>query len=93
MAEKREDNDHKVVLVDRKLLTISGVKKVNSFDPKEVVLDTVKGSLAIKGQDLGMKNLNLDETEIEIEGQIDVFHYQTGRSKEQSKGVWERIFK
>lgn len=93
MTERREDHTHKILLIDRKLLTVSGVKKVNSFDPKEVVLDTVKGGLIIKGQELGVKNLNLEQTEVEIEGQIDLFQYSTSRSKASSKGVWERIFK
>ncbi|MGI6450627.1 MAG: sporulation protein YabP [Desulfitobacteriia bacterium] len=93
MAE-REDRIHKISMEDRKFLLITGVKKVNSFDPKEIVLNTVQGGLIIKGQDLGMKNLNLDNSEVEIEGHIDLLTYPSGRSKDSSsKGVWERIFK
>lgn len=93
MAEKGIEAIHRILMEDRKLLTITGVKKVKSFDTKEIVLDTIQGGLIIKGQELGVKNLNLEQSEVEIEGSIDILTYHSGRSKESSKGVWEKIFK
>ncbi|RNC28693.1 MAG: Spore protein YabP [Candidatus Dichloromethanomonas elyunquensis] len=93
MGEKREENQHKIMMEDRKFLIITGVKKVKSFDTKEIVLDTLRGGLFIKGQELGVKNLDLEQSEVEIEGQIDVLTYSNNRQGETSKGVWERIFK
>jgi sporulation protein YabP len=93
MTEKREENIQKIILEDRKLLIVTGVKKVKSFDTKEIILDTLKGGLIVKGQELGVKNLNLEQSEVEIEGQIDVLTYSGSRSGESSKGVWEKIFK
>lgn len=93
MTEKKGDYIHKISMEDRKYLVITGVKKVKSFDTKEIALDTIKGGLIVKGQDLGIKNLDLEESEVEIEGQIDILNYSSGRSRESSKGVWERIFK
>lgn len=93
MAEKREDSQqHNIRIEDRKFVVITGVKRVKSFDTKEIVLDTVKGGLIIRGQDLGVKNLDLEQSEVEIEGNIDLLTYAAHRSGE-SKGVWERIFK
>lgn len=93
MTEKREDGIHKTVMEDRRHLVITGVKKVKSFDTKEIVLDTVKGNLIVKGQDLGVKNLDLEQSEVEIEGQFDLMTYSSGRAGSSSKGVWEKIFK
>lgn len=93
MTDKKEEIIHKILIKDRKLLIISGVKKVKSFDTKEIILDTNKGGLLVKGQELGVKNLNLENSEVEIEGHIDSLSYASNRSKESSKGVWERIFK
>ncbi|NLI90658.1 MAG: sporulation protein YabP [Peptococcaceae bacterium] len=93
MAEKKEDNLHRIIMEDRKLLIITGVKRVKSFDTKEIVLDTLKGGLIIRGQELGVKNLDLEQSEVEIEGQIDVLTYSDNRQGGSSKGVWERIFK
>jgi len=93
MSEKITNVNHKIVIEERSELFITGVKKVKSFDPKEIHLDTLKGNLIIKGQDLGVKNLNLDQTEIEIQGQIDLLSYPVNRSSDSSRGVWEKIFK
>ncbi len=92
MTEKKDTN-HKILIEDRNRMIITGVKKVKSFDPKEIHLDTLEGGLVIKGQDLGVKNLNLEQSELEIEGRMDLLAYATNRSPEASRGMWERIFK
>ncbi|MGI5901410.1 MAG: sporulation protein YabP [Desulfitobacteriia bacterium] len=86
------EKPHKIVIEDRRYLEITGVKKVKSFDPKEIQLDTIKGNMIIKGQDLGVKNLNLEMSEIKIEGNFDHLSY-SAISSESSPRVWERLFK
>jgi len=93
MSEKKDEKLHRVVMEDRERLIITGVKKVKSFEPKEIILDTIKGSLIVKGRELGVKNLDLQQSEVEIEGTVDLLSYTTNRTAESSKGVWERIFK
>ena len=41
--------NHIIKLTDRKNIIISGIKKINSFDEKEFDLDSVMGSIIIKG--------------------------------------------
>ncbi|NLP43040.1 MAG: sporulation protein YabP [Peptococcaceae bacterium] len=93
MSDKKAGLTHKIILEDRELLTITGVNKVKSFDKKEISLETIKGGLLVKGQDLGVKNLDLERSEIEIEGNVVMITYPAGRSGSSSKGVWEKIFK
>lgn len=94
MIDKNEGLKHTITIEDRKVMIITGVQKVKSFDTKEIIMDTFKGGLVIKGNNLGIKNLNLAETEVEIEGHIDIVNYQITRSPDsESKSVWERIFK
>ncbi len=94
MMDKKEELKHKITIEDRKIMIITGVQKVKSFDTKEIIMDTYKGGLVIKGSNLGIKNLNLAETEVEIEGHIDIVNYPTSRSPDtETKSVWERIFK
>ena len=90
MTEKKDV--HRLTLEERKSLLITGVRKVKSFDTKEIILETTKGGLIIKGSELGITNLNLDHSEIEIEGQIDILSYSGNRARD-SKGMWERLFK
>ncbi|MFA6809089.1 MAG: sporulation protein YabP [Eubacteriales bacterium] len=93
MGDKLKEVKHTLVLEDRKSILLTGVKKVNSFDTKEIIVDTIKGNLCIKGHEMGIKNLNLHEMEIEIEGCIDVLLYPASRSKEKRKNIWDKLFK
>lgn len=85
--------EHKMIMEDRQQLLLTGVIKVKSFDPKEIILETIKGRLQIKGQELGIKSLNLEESEVEIEGYIDVLLYPATRSTGSNKSIWEKLFK
>ena len=41
---------HSVILEGREKLTISGVTDVHSFDEEQVLLETVRGMLVVRGQ-------------------------------------------
>ncbi|MDA8229201.1 MAG: sporulation protein YabP [Desulfitobacterium hafniense] len=77
---------------DREKLSITGVKKVQSFDSKEIVLETIQGVLSLKGDQLGIKHLDLQEGLTEVEGHIDAIIYprQASGSRQSMLG---RIFK
>ena len=42
--------DHDISMKGRKLLDITGVKQVESFDNEEFLLETVMGYLAVRGK-------------------------------------------
>ena len=50
--EKKTAMPHNLVLEDRRLLTVSGVSDVDSFDEETVVLRTGLGTLIIQGSGL-----------------------------------------
>ena len=52
---------HKISLSNRRNLSIGGVVDVLSFDVKEVLLETELGMLMIKGADLHISRLTLDD--------------------------------
>lgn len=82
---------HRLVMEDREKMSLTGVRRVHSFDPKEIVLETELGMLSIKGDKLGIKQLNLQESMVEIEGHVDVLAYP--RSSGNREGLLGRIFK
>ena len=51
-ATKGTVQEHDVMMRGRRLLDITGVKQVESFDNEEFLLETVMGFLAIKGENL-----------------------------------------
>lgn len=85
--------EHNVVLKRRKQLEITGVKHVDSFDNEEFLLETTMGFLAIRGQQLKMKNLNVEQGVVLIDGKIIDLVYLDGHDGEKAKGFFSKFFK
>ena len=83
--------NHIIKLTDRKNIIISGIKKINSFDEKEFDLDSVMGSIIIKGSNLEMIKLDTIEGNVSIIGQINSFTYSDRNDKESS--ILAKLFK
>jgi sporulation protein YabP len=85
--------DHDVVMRGRKLLDITGVKQVESFDNEEFLLETSMGFLSIKGQNLQMKNLDVDKGIVSIKGKIFDLVYLDEQHGEKAKGFFSKLFR
>ena len=79
---------HKLQLNERKILTMTGVTEVVSFDETSVVLQTSLGLLIVQGQQLSLKNLSLDGGQVAVEGMISALAYEEPR-----QGGWRRLFR
>lgn len=84
---------HRLVLQDRGNMTLSGVHKVQTFDPKEIVLETEQGLLHIRGEKLDIKQLDLPNGVVEINGHIDALTYPRQSTSGGREGFLGRIFK
>jgi sporulation protein YabP len=82
-----------IKMLNRKLLEISGVIKVDSFDSLQFFLETECGFLKIKGQNLHMKNLSLEQGLVAIEGTIHELMYVDENVQGKSKGLLGKLFK
>ncbi|MGG5254551.1 sporulation protein YabP [Neobacillus sp. SM06] len=85
--------DHDVIMRGRKLLEITGVKQVESFDNEEFLLETSMGFLAIRGQNLQMKNLDVDKGLVSIKGKIFDLVYLDEQHGEKAKGFFSKLFR
>ena len=85
--------EHDVIMRGRKLLDITGVKQVESFDNEEFLLETVMGFLAIKGQNLQMKNLDVEKGIVSIKGKIFDLVYLDEQYGEKAKGFFSKLFR
>ena len=81
---------HRLELVGRDQLTISGVEDVERFDELGIVMSTSAGTLVIAGEDLHIGKLSLDGGELHVDGRIDSISYEDG-SREQG-GLLRRLF-
>jgi len=82
-----------IKMLNRKILEISGVRNVESFDSEEFLLETDLGYLTIKGSNLHIKNLNLEHGLVAIEGMVNELAYVDASSQGKSKGMWGKLFK
>lgn len=93
MEEKKVTfKNQNIFLEDRKKLNITGVEQVESFNDNTIVLITVKGGITIKGENLNINKLNLDDGNVKIEGNINGIVYS---NKEISRkgNLFEKMFK
>ena len=81
-----------LVLENREKLSISGVLDVLSFDDQVVIVETELGLLTIKGENLKINKLNIDTTEVIVEGKINNLIYSEHQVKNEG-GIFGKIFK
>ncbi len=68
-------NGHRIELLDRKVLNLQGIRDVHSFNEDTVILETELGLLTIHGEDLHINNLNVEQSNLNITGNIISFTY------------------
>lgn len=85
---------HSVTMENRERISITGVIDVLSFDEESIVADTDLGVMMIKGMNLHVNRLNLEEGQLMIDGEVDSLEYSEGTGFGKSKGsLFSKIFK
>lgn len=87
-----ENRSHELKLKERSSFLATGVIHVDNYDEKVVSMKTTYGMLKIIGEDLTIKNLNLNDGILEVNGQINELVYFQEQGKK-AKGIMQRIFK
>ena len=82
---------HNLVLEDRKILTVSSVKEVDSFDEQNIVAFTSLGELTISGSGLHINRFSTEEGELAVEVKINSVSYSD--NVESTGGFFSRIFR
>lgn len=85
---------HKISMINRKAMLLTGVNEIISFDNNEVLLETQQGTLMIRGHELHISRLNLEIGETDIDGRIDgmIYSDSSGDGKK-SGGVLAKLFR
>lgn len=92
--EERPGAAHQLQLRERKTGTLTGVVDVLSFDNEQILLGTTQGMLTIKGRDLHVSRLHLEQGEVDVEGTVDSLIYtEDGAYGRKQKGSrMKRLF-
>lgn len=92
-STNRVETDHKVELLNRRNLEISGVKEVDSFDNEEFLLETIQGYMIIRGEHLQLKSLDVSAGKVIIKGKIHEFSYIDETQGDKAKGFFSKMFR
>ncbi|NLA04459.1 MAG: sporulation protein YabP [Firmicutes bacterium] len=88
------NGQHRLVIENRERTEITGVIHVDSFDDEEVIMETEQGLLAVRGENLHIKHLNLEQGEISIDGLIlELAYAENKQAGARGKTLLERLFR
>lgn len=82
---------HSVIMEDRRKLSVTGVTDVDSFDEQTIIAHTDLGELTIRGWNLHITRLNLEQTELLVDGEISSLTYTDTRP--QAKGFFAKVLR
>ncbi len=80
-----------LVLEDRKHLTVSAVRDVDSFDEQNIVAVTSLGELTISGSALRINSFSVEAGELSVDGEISQISYSDNAASQ--GGFFSRIFR
>lgn len=84
---------HQLTLKNREQMTVEGVVEVESFDKREVILETVQGGMVIRGEDLNIRELNVEGSGLVLSGFVHAIEYTGESLAKQSRGFLGRLFR
>lgn len=92
--DKNITSNHTINIIDRKSITITGVKRIDNFDDKEFLIETNMGYLVIKGSDLEIIKLDTYQGDVSIKGNINSLTYnESSKKKDKQDSIISKLFK
>lgn len=86
--------NHGLTITERENLIISGVKKIESFDNEEFLMETTLGFLVIKGSELEIIKLDTYQGNVSIKGRVDSLMYlDENLKKDKDSSLLNKLFK
>jgi len=86
--------NHSINILERKNILVTGVKKIESFDDEEFLMETVMGFLVLKGEGLELLKLDTMQGNVSIKGLLKSFAYiEDVGKKEKESSLISRLFK
>ena len=87
-------SNHSISIQERKNILITGVKKIDSFDEEEFLLETNMGYIVIKGEDLEIVKLDTYQGNVSIKGKINSLIYmESSNKKDKENSIFNKLFK
>ncbi len=84
---------HELKLMDRREISLTGIKKITSFDAEEFLLESNMGLILIKGSNLEILKLDTHNGIVKIKGKINSFSYLDNKEKSKEESLLSKLFK
>ena len=84
---------HGISIIERKSIIVTGVKKIESLNSEEFIINTLLGILIVKGSNLEMQQLDIDKGLLWINGTIDSMNYTNVEKKKEKNNFFGKVFK
>lgn len=84
---------HRIELLDRQRLAVTGVENVESFDEREIAVDTSLGPLSIKGEGLNIVQLNLEQKEMVVTGYVHSMIFLGSKGERGRRNIWQKLIR
>ncbi len=86
--------NHSINILERKNILVTGVKKIESFDDEEFLMETVMGFLVLKGEGLELLKMDTLQGNVSIKGFLKSFSYvDDANKKDKENNIISRLFK
>jgi len=90
------DKEHRIEILQREQVRIQGVIHVESFDERQVVIETDLGMLTLIGEEFHITSLDLERGLLVLEGAFTGLEYSgldRLKSKQKDRGFLQRLFR
>ena len=88
MEPSMESRAHVLTLEGRAKAGVSGVIAVSCFNDREIVLETSEGEVALLGDGLHIEQLNLEQGQLDVTGEIAGIEYNGPVKRKEKRGLF-----
>lgn len=92
--DKDREQGHNIKIINRENITLTGIMDLLSFDEELVITESTDGVLVIKGNNLHVNKLDLNNGQLEITGRMHNLSYEDNHHMSKNKtSFMSKIFK
>jgi sporulation protein YabP len=84
---------HELKVIDRSIISISGINKIISFDDQEFLMESNMGTILLKGDKLEIIKLDTHDGNVKIKGKIYSYAYIDNNKNKEHESFISRLFK
>lgn len=86
-------SNHEIKVIDRGIMSFSGIKKIRSFDNEEFLMDSNMGTILLKGSSLEIIRLDTHDGNVRIKGKLNSIAYIENDKKSKEESLLAKLFK